>query len=425
MEYSDCDVLVIGYGESGKAVCEKVKSLGKNAYIYDKKSGFLKENDVERLIYGGKVGLAVISPGVPTDSEISLLLRKSGIKIVSELEYGASFFDGTVVAVTGTNGKTTTVTLIDKMLKEANERSFLCGNIGFPASREKIEKNATYVLECSSFQLETIKSFKPKIAAILNLSPDHLDRHKSLENYYAAKKRIYENQDENDFLVLPKNLDDKCDSKSKKYFFSLSEKTNGAHLEKDNIVFGRSDYVTGLRNIKLLGQHNIENILAAVTVAKLLKINNKYIECAISTFYGVPHRISYVKTIDGVKYYNDSKGTNVSSTLVAINAMTGETVLILGGKEKGIDYLPLFENLPKNVTRVIVFGENAERVLIDAEEANYRSISRCESLKECVLLARYYAKSGNVLLSPATSSFDMFSSYEERGECFEEIVRSL
>lgn len=424
MEYSEADVLMLGYGESGKAVCEKVGKLGKKVYIYDKKSGFISNSDVKRLICGGKIELAVLSPGISTDSEIVKSVESSGIKVISEFEYGSNFLKGDVVAVTGTNGKTTTVMLLEKMLKESGRKCSLCGNIGYPVTKVKSDDSYINVLECSSFQLERIDRFKPKISAILNLSPDHIDRHKSVEKYYEAKKQIYKNQDENDFIVIPCDLEI-SDCKAKKYYFSTTKKTNGAHLEKNNIVFGDNEYITGLSNVKLLGKHNIENILAATTMAKLLKINNKYIERAISTFYGVPHRISFVKEISGVKYYNDSKGTNVSSTTVAIDSMQGDTVLIMGGKEKGICYDELFEKMSKIVKRVIVFGENAENILNSAEKYGYMNISRAATLKEAVLLARYYAKCGNVLFSPATSSFDMFSSYEERGERFEEIVHGI
>ena len=425
MEYSDNGVLVIGYGLSGKAVAKKVIAQGRKAYIYDQKSGYLTESEIKELISGNKISLAVISPGVPLDIELVGFLKSHGINVISELEYGASFLSCDIVAVTGTNGKTTTVTLLSKMLKEEGKESALCGNIGFPITAIKQKSDFVAVVECSSFQLEGISGFKPKIAAILNLSPDHLDRHKTKESYFMAKKRIYENQDEKDFLVLPDGLKNECGGRSKRYYFSQTEKTNGAHLEKNNIVFGNGDYITGLSNLKIVGRHNVDNVLAAVTMAKLLKVQNTYIERAISSFYGVPHRIAFVKEIDKVRYYNDSKGTNVSSTLVAIEAMQGDTVLILGGKEKGVDYDELFSSDMSKIKAVVVFGENADRVLESAERCGYKAIWRANSLKECVLLSRYLIKSGNVLLSPATSSFDMFSSYEERGERFEEIVRSL
>ena len=425
MAYSDCNVLVIGYGQSGKAVAKKAAELNKKAYVYDKKSGFLSEEEAKELIKNKSVALSVISPGVPYDCALSAFSRENGVEVISELEYGASFLNRPIAAITGTNGKTTTVTLLDKMIKESGKRSVLCGNVGFPVTSASGIKSDFAVLECSSFQLEGIKAFKPKVAAILNVSPDHIDRHKSFENYFAIKSKITENQDESDFLVLNKNLDGKIKTRAKTYCFSATEKTNGAHLEKDNIVFGNGEYVTGLYNVRLLGKHNVENVLAAVTMAKLLKISNVYIERAVSTFYGVPHRIAFVREIDGVKYYNDSKGTNIASALVAAEAMKGNTVLILGGKDKGISYDALFEALPKKVTAAVVFGENAESILLSAEKFGFQSVKRCKTLKECVLTARYLAKDGNVLLSPATSSFDMFADFEERGERFEEIVKSL
>lgn len=425
MAYSDCNVLVIGYGQSGKAVVKKALELNKNVYVYDKISGFLSEEEAKEPIKNKEVSLSVISPGVPYDCALSVFSRENGVDVVSELEYGASFLNRPIAAITGTNGKTTTVTLLDKMIKESGKRSVLCGNVGFPVTSASGIKSDFAVLECSSFQLEGIKDFNPKIAAILNVSPDHIDRHKSFENYFAIKSKITENQDESDFLVINKNLDGKIKTRAKTYCFSATEKTNGAHLEKDNIVFGNGEYVTGLYNVRLLGKHNVENVLAAVTMAKLLKISNVYIERAVSTFYGVPHRIAFVREIDGVKYYNDSKGTNIASALVAADAMEGNTVLIIGGKDKGISYDALFEALPKKVTAAVVFGENAESILLSAEKFGFRNVKRCKTLKECVLTARYLAKDGNVLLSPATSSFDMFADFEERGERFEEIVRSL
>ena len=425
MAYSMSDVLIAGFAASGKAVDEKVRFFGGATYIYDDNGKYSDFETIEKLIKEKKISLCVTSPSIPFNHPILKIALQNGIEVISELEFGFSLFCGEIVAITGTNGKTTTVSLLDEIMKEDGRIGVLCGNVGVPITSVSSTKKTVGIVEVSSFQLEGIKTFKPKIAAILNFSPDHLDRHGTYEKYISAKKRIYENQDSSDFLILPPSLKDECVSSSKRYFFSSTEKTNGAHLEKDNIVFGDGEYVTGIYNVRLKGKHNLENVLAAITAAKLIGAKNLAIERAVSSFCGVKHRISYVRELCGVRYYNDSKGTNVSSTLVALDAMVGDVVLIAGGKDKGLSFDELFAKLPKKTKAIVVFGENAEKLVETAERFSYEKIYRVKTLKESVLEARYLARGGNVLFSPASSSFDMFANYEERGECFEKIVRAL
>ncbi|MEG1520614.1 MAG: UDP-N-acetylmuramoyl-L-alanine--D-glutamate ligase, partial [Clostridia bacterium] len=312
------------------------------------------------------------------------------------------------------------------------KRCFAVGNIGVPLTSlvETLNEKDYIVEELSSFQLEKNEFVKPKISCILNLSVDHMDRHKTMENYINAKKNIFKNQDENDFLVL--NFDDEIlksqeiKSSAKVVYFSKSEKVNGAYLDGENICFGDGEFIVSKNTIRLFGAHNLENALAAITIAKLLKISNTAIAKGLSEFKGISHRLQFVKTIDNVKYINDSKATNIDSTIVATNAFDEKITLLLGGYDSDFDYSELFEKMSKNVQRIIVSGANAEKIVNYAKLSGFINIIQTASLKESVLVARFFANANEVVLfSPASKSFDLFNNYEERGEKFIEIVESI
>lgn len=442
MDYRNKNVLVLGLGASGLSASKRLKSMRSNVFIYDDNLQlsaktaiensyiFLRINEVEELISKKQIDRVILSPGISVNSKIPKLARKYNVDIVSELEFGAELFLGKSISITGTNGKTTTVSILDIIIKNAKMQRVLAGNIGTPISQVESSEDTVGIFEVSSFQLECAQTFHPNISAILNITSDHLDRHKTLRNYIAIKKRIYKCQDQNDYVVL--NYDDEIcrkikNKKSKIVYFSCENAVNGAFLSGDNIIYGKTnEYITGIHTLKIKGKHNVINALCAITIAKLLKIPNSVIETSLSEFSGVPHRIEFVKTIDGINYYNDSKGTNIGSTLVACDSMDGDTVVILGGKDKGYEYDELFQKLSKKVSYALCFGETAGKIMQAAKRCGFDNITRCLTLKECVLMARYEAiKGGNVLLSPASSSFDMFRNYEDRGDKFVEIVNSL
>ena len=339
--------------------------------------------------------------------------------------------DAVFAAVTGTNGKTTTCSLIYHVLKSAGERAELVGNIGTPVTDRLAEltENVIAVTEVSSFQLETVKSFCPHVAAILNVTPDHLDRHYTFDNYVYLKKRILTNMRESEYAVL--NYDDPTvrkfaeDLKAKTLYFSLSEKKD-VYVENGYFCF-RGEQVAKTDTLKLAGEHNKANALAAIAVLKCLKTDNEAIEKGLATFRGVRHRIELIAEKNGVKYYNDSKSTNVDSTLKAVLAMNGPTVVILGGRDKDQDFTTLFSKLKEScVVHAVLTGECRYKLLKAAEEVGFNKISVSSSFTSAVKIAKIEAaNNGIVLLSPACSSFDAFYDYEERGREFERIVRSV
>jgi UDP-N-acetylmuramoylalanine--D-glutamate ligase len=335
--------------------------------------------------------------------------------------------------VTGSNGKTTTTTLAGDVIAASGRDTLVGGNIGTPAITfvEAATEQTWIVLEISSFQLETVESFRPKIAVVLNVTPDHLDRHYSFENYAAAKARVFENQTDADFAVL--NADDATcvamagQIKPSVYWFSrLREVERGAFVRGQGIVWrdgGREQTILPVSEISLKGAHNLENVLAAVCVGMLVKAEPAAIRRAVEEFRAVEHRLEYVGTVRGVEYYNDSKATNVDATIKALESFPGRVHLILGGKDKGSDYSVLNELLGQRVKRVYTIGAAAAKI-----EGQIRGVEvlHCERLEAAVKRASEAADSGDVvLLAPACASFDQFESYEHRGRVFKELVRSL
>ncbi len=444
MEFYNKNVLVCGIARSGISASIMLKKLGANVTIQDLKSeedieqiDFLRKNNIK--LYIGKnpdnnlidsMDLMVISPGLPTDLDfVQYALKK--IPVISEIELSYLVCKAPIIAITGTNGKTTTTSLIGHILKEY-KKTYIAGNIGIPFSEYalNIEKDSIVALELSSFQLETIKSFKPIIAAVLNITEDHLNRHKTMENYIEAKEKIFKNQDENDFLIL--NYDDlECrkmenKAKSKVIYFSTKEQIkNGAYL-KDNYICINNYPFINTDSIKILGEHNMQNVMVSILMCLCYNVPIDIIIKGLKTFKAVEHRIEYVTTKKGVDYYNDSKGTNTDATIKAIKAMKKPTYLIVGGYEKNADFLPMIKEFKDKVKQAVIIGQVRDRMKKDCEKLNFYNYIVKDSFLEAIDYCYENAKSGEcVLLSPACASFDMFKDYEERGNIFKQYVKDL
>ncbi len=377
--------------------------------------------------------LIVVSPGVPVDAPPLVQARALGEAVIGEIELAAQFLPGPIVAITGSNGKTTTTTLTGEILTAAGFPALIGGNIGTPAISlaERAKPETAIVLEISSFQLETIQTFRPKVAVVLNVTPDHLDRHRTFEVYVDAKARIFENQQSSDFAVL--NADDLtcvamgARTRAQVFWFSRQKEVqHGACVREGNIVFRDQSgprEIMQVSEIPLKGAHNLENILAAVCAGALMGCAPERIRQAVSDFKAVEHRLEFVTTIRGVDYYNDSKATNVDATIKALESFPANIHLILGGKDKGSDYTVLNDLLRQRVKRVYTIGAAAAKI-----ESQIKGIDvvHAETLENAIRKANAEAQSGDVvLLAPACASFDQFKSYEHRGKMFKEIVRGL
>jgi UDP-N-acetylmuramoylalanine--D-glutamate ligase len=377
--------------------------------------------------------LIVPSPGVPPTMPALAAARAIGVPVWSEIELAWRFLRGRLVCITGSNGKTTTTSLIGHILETAGMPVQVAGNIGTPLiSRVDVSSEASFtVVEASSFQLESISAFRPDIAVLLNITPDHLDRHGSIEAYGRAKARMFENQEAEDAAVI--NADDEiapqyAPTGPRVFWFSGSKRVaNGCYLRGDEVIFrceGVESVLLERKVIGLRGSHNIENVLAAAAAAKLAGAEPAAIAEGVRTFAGVEHRIEYVATISGVEYFNDSKATNVDATLKALDAFAGNVLVILGGKDKGSDYRILRPALRSHARMAILIGSAADK--IEAELADVVPVERAETLARAVELASLRAQPGDtVLLAPACASFDQFENYEHRGRVFKQLVREL
>ena len=380
-----------------------------------------------------KQDLIIPSPGVPVDTPALCVARESGVTVWSEIELADRFLDGLLIGITGSNGKTTTTSLIAHILKQAGVPTILAGNIGTPliSCVEETNDKTVTVAELSSFQLELIETFRPNISVFLNLTPDHLDRHKTFETYAAVKARIFENQLHSDYAVL--NADDPATaqlvpSKPQVYWFSRKQRVaQGAFLRESEIVFRRESEerpVMRTQDIPLPGAHNLENVLAAVTAACLAGVQPEAIAKAVRSFAGVEHRIEFVAEIGGVRYYNDSKATNVDATLKALEAFPGRILVILGGKDKGSDYTALQKSLRQRAILALLIGAAAEK--IEKQIAGAVAIEQVGTLERALEISSQAARPGDiVLLAPACASFDQFQNYEHRGRVFKELVRQM
>jgi UDP-N-acetylmuramoylalanine--D-glutamate ligase len=440
-------VLVVGLGKSGVASALFLKERGAVVTVTDAKTPDQLQGEIPLLLDHGIVvetgghgertfrekDLIVVSPGVPVDAPPLIQARALGEAVIGEIELAAQFFPGLIVAITGSNGKTTTTTLAGEIVAASGRSTVVGGNIGTPAISlvEGATSETAMVLEISSFQLETIQTFHPRIAVVLNVTPDHLDRHGTFAAYVHAKARIFENQEAEDFAVL--NADDPTCAdlakrvKSKIVWFSRKkEVASGALLRGDKIYFrdANEQEIMPVAEIPLKGAHNVENVLAAAAVGVLLKCTPEQIRQTIRNFKAVEHRIEYVATVRGVEYYNDSKATNVDATIKALESFPGNVHVILGGKDKGSDYTVLKDLLRERVKRVYTIGAAAEK--IESQIKGSTDIISAVTLESAVKLASGKASAGDVvLLAPACASFDQFQNYQHRGKVFKDAVQKL
>ncbi len=449
MELKGKKVLVVGLGKSGLAAALFLRRRGAQVTVSDVRSAEAFAKDIPALLDEGinveagghglltfrRQDLIVVSPGVPLETPELVQAQSFGLPIIGELELAARFLKGKTIAITGSNGKTTTTTLVGEILKESGKPTLVGGNIGVPvvALIEESTDDTWSVLEVSSFQLESTQEFHPAIAVILNITPDHLDRHGSFENYALAKERIFAAQTAEDCVVL--NADNArtaasaSRSKARVYWFSMEYPVDqGAWVEEGNVCFraekgGAFEPILPLSAIPLKGEHNVENVLAAVCASRLAGCPAEAIRRAIESFKAVEHRLEFVATLNGVDYYNDSKATNVDATAKAVAAFPGGIHLILGGKDKNSDYTQLSDLLHQRVKSIYTIGSAAAK--IESQLRGVVPIHSCETLDKAVAAASIAAHPGDiVLLAPACSSFDQFENYEHRGRVFKELVHA-
>lgn len=451
MDLSGKKVIVVGTGISGIGAVKLLCEVGAAVVLYDGNDK-LDEQEIrarfpegvdadivlgelpEELLKG--TDLAVISPGVPIDSPVVLEFNGAGVPVWGEIELAYNYEKGVVAAITGTNGKTTTTTLVGEIIKAWGKETFVVGNIGNSYTAEVLKTNSesVTVAEISSFQLETVHEFRPKVSAILNITPDHLNRHYTMENYAAVKERIAANQTKDDYIVL--NYDDEVlrkfggETTATPVYFSRKHKvSHGTYLEGTMIKYTDGSEVIDVidvRDMLLFGAHNHENVMAAAAICIQMGVPVDIIAETIRNFKAVEHRIEYVRTLDGVEYYNDSKGTNPDSTIKAIEAMPKKTILIAGGYDKHSEFDEMIKTFGDTIVELVLLGVTKDKIAAAARAQGFENIRFVESLKEAVAVCHEDAKEGQiVLLSPACASWDMFKSYEERGKLFKQYVNEL
>jgi UDP-N-acetylmuramoylalanine--D-glutamate ligase len=448
LELNNKRVLVVGLGKSGVASALFLRSRGARVTVSDSKPEAELRNEILLLLDHGitvETGghgdrsfhgqdLIVVSPGVPFDAPQLVQARAIEEPVIGELELAARFLAGPIVAITGANGKTTTTSLAGEIVASGQFPTLVGGNIGTPAITfvDQATAHTWIVLEVSSFQLETIDSFRPRISVILNITPDHLDRHKTFANYVNAKARIFENQKQDDFTVL--NADDATTAgladrtRAQLFWFSRKESVERGAFVREAHIFCRDGQrereIMPLAEIPLKGAHNLENVLAGISIGALVGCEPRQIREAVRNFKAVEHRLEFVAKIAGVDYYNDSKATNVDATIKALESFPANIHLILGGKDKGSDYTVLNELLRQRVKRVYTIGAAAGK--IESQIQGAVDVDHSETLEVALRRARESATAGDVvLLAPACASFDQFQNYEHRGRVFKEAVYSL
>lgn len=441
--------LIVGAGRSGICSAQLLSGLGKDFVVFDGNADLDTKAVTEKIgtskdipfILGKAdksdlegIDICVVSPGVSLETEIMQTVISAGIPVWSEIELAYIYDKGSVIGITGTNGKTTTTSLTYEIVKAYNKNTLLVGNIEIPYTgrvSDSVDGGAT-VAEISSFQLETMLTFKPKVSAILNITPDHLDRHKTMENYGDVKKSIAKNQDESDFCIL--NYDDEvlrafaAECKSKVVFFSSKEKLRDGLYYCDGKIFIAKDGVSELFvdtwEVNLVGVHNFENIMAAVGITMSFGVPVDLIREVVKKFVAVEHRIEYVATKKGVKYYNDSKGTNTDAAIKAIDAMPSTTVLIAGGYDKKSKYDEWVSRFPGKVRKLVLIGQTRENIAAACDEIGFSDYVFADSLEEAVKICEETAVEGDCcLLSPACASWGMFKNYQQRGDMFKALVR--
>ena len=444
--------IVAGTGKSGISATKLLVNHGVKVYLFDEN----KDRDIEAIkektgdselvqIELGELGedalsssqLMVISPGIPVDAPFTDVVRNAGIPIWSEIELAYHYGKGKIAAITGTNGKTTTTALVGEIVKAHNAKTIVVGNIGIPYTElcDTTDDDSDTVAEISSFQLETVIDFHPNVSAILNLTPDHLNRHYTFENYGNVKFSITKNQTMDDVTVL--NYDDEhtraMGEKAKDhchvvYFSRLEKPAGGVYVEDGDIILEDGDKkinVLAIKDLKLMGAHNVENVLAAVGISYYMGVPVDVIRDVATSFKAVAHRIEYVDTIDGVAYYNDSKGTNPDAAIKGIQAMVAPTFLIGGGYDKGSEYDEWIEAFDGKVKWLVLIGQTAQKIADCAKRHGFNSIIFEENLQDAVAYCHENAVDGDaVLLSPACASWGQFDNYEQRGDMFQEYVRS-
>lgn len=444
-------ILVAGSGKSGIAAVGLILKTGDEVILYDSNAALHKDELLHQFEEEGRisvllgelkkedltgVSLCVISPGISLEAPFVAVLKEADIPVWSEIQLAYHHAKGKLAAITGTNGKTTTTALIGQIMKAYYEHVFVVGNIGVPYTEEalKTTEDSVTVAEVSSFQLETITDFRPDVSAILNITPDHLDRHKTMECYIEVKERITSNQRPQDFCIL--NYDDpvlrefgKTIRPKAVYFSSRQPLVEGYCMDGDKIIHnhdGERTEIADIREVQLLGRHNHENIMAAAAISAEMGVPMEIIAQVIREFKAVEHRIEFVAEKAGVKYYNDSKGTNPDAAIQAIKAMPGPTLLIAGGYDKNSQYDEWIESFDGKVKYMVLLGQTREKIAECAARHGFTNVMYAEDMQEAVKVCASYANRGDhVLLSPACASWGMFKCYEERGEIFKESVRNL
>ena len=450
MDLKNKRVLVVGLGKSGLSAAMFLRAQGARVTVSDARSAMALAKEIPALLEAGimvesgghglltfrRQDLIVVSPGVPMDTPEVKQVVAFGLPVIGELELASRYLKGQVIAITGSNGKTTTTTLVGKIFRDSGLPTQVGGNIGLPVIDLVAQSTAetVNVLEVSSFQLETVEEFHPRIAVILNITPDHLDRHGSFEKYVAAKERIFERQGAKDSLVL--NGDDRvvqmsaARAKSEVFWFSGTKAVRRGAFVRDGVIVwvekegGVTEPVMPVSEVPLKGAHNIENVLAAVCVARLEKVSAESIRASVASFTAVEHRLELVRKLNGIEFYNDSKATNVDATMKAVASFTKGIHLVLGGKDKDSDYSLMAPLLKERVKAVYTIGSAAEK--IERQLHGVVKMVAAETMQVAVAEAAKAAVAGDVvLLSPACSSFDQFENYEHRGRVFRQLVNEL
>ena len=447
---SEKKVLVFGSGISGIGACRLLEKVEKKVILYDGNASLDADKIREQLgccsrveIVLGELSeeiidcleLVVMSPGVPTDLPIVNNMRERGIPIWGEIELAYCYGKGDVLAITGTNGKTTTTALLGEIMKNYKESVYVVGNIGNPYTTVALDmtEESIAVAEVSSFQLETIHSFRPRVSAILNITPDHLNRHHTMEAYIAAKEDIAKNQGKEDVCVL--NYEDEVTRKLGEnlqcqvlYFSSQRKLEKGIFLDGGNIVYKNKEQtvICHVNELQILGTHNHENVMAASAMALAYGVPVQIVRETVQAFAGVPHRIEFVCEKNGVAYYNDSKGTNPDAAIKGIQAMNRKTLLIGGGYDKDSEYEEWIEAFDGKVKHLVLLGQTREKIAQAARRVGFEEIILVDTLEEAVKICANLSEPGDaVLLSPACASWGMFKNYEERGDKFKDFVNAL
>ena len=443
--------LIVGAGRSGIAAGKMLSQLGESFTVYDanksldtaKVSSQISGNIAIPFLLGDVSAdelkgfdICVVSPGVPLDTPIMKAVKACNIPVYSEIELAYLYDKGSIIAITGTNGKTTTTSLVYEIMRDYDKDTLLVGNIEIPYTGLALtsKPGGTTVAEISSFQLETMITFRPRVSAILNITPDHLDRHKTMENYANIKKSIAKNQTADDFCVLnfedPHLKDFGKELTCKAVYFSAYTKLTDGWYYKDGTIYeaenGTAKAFINVDETNLVGLHNYENIMAAAAMTKSYGVPDEIIKNAIRKFRAVEHRIEYVATKKGVKYYNDSKGTNTDAAIKAIDAMPSKTVLIGGGYDKDADFSEWVSHFPGKVRKLVLIGQTKEKIAKACDDISFSDYCFAESLEEAVKICAEAAQEGDCcLLSPACASWGMFKCYQQRGDMFKEYVNAL